>query len=73
MTITAGKNGLSIGNDFVDCVTGKKKSHGWVEVNRVRYNWVSTVSLDLAEKALRKSAESEGKRVTGLMSQSLAS
>lgn len=71
MTITADKNGLTVGNNFVDCVTGAKKSHGYVEVNRIRYDWVATVAINLAETAIRRAVESEGKRVTGFMSQAI--
>ncbi len=78
-TITLAGNKLSIGSDFVDAATGHKQSHGWIELgNRsefpngsFRYEWESTLPINVSESALRQEAKREGRRVTGFMSQAL--
>jgi hypothetical protein len=58
---------LLVGKDFADCFTGQPKSRGAVEVNNgQRLVWQSTLDIEHTERALRRAAQSEGKRVTFL-------
>ncbi len=70
MTITKHENELRIGKDFVDAVSGKPASHGSIELNgSIRYNWLSTFSVSDSERALRRAARRENKKVTLFISQ----
>ncbi len=69
MFITSSGNKLQIAANLVDALTldtnpKARRSFGFVEVNRKRYEWEATCDCVTAEKALRAAAEGEGKRVT---------
>ena len=69
MFITSSGDKLQIARNLVDALTldstpSARRSFGFVEVNRKRYEWEATCDCVTAEKALRAAAEREGKRVT---------
>lgn len=68
-TVTMSGDLLEVGRDFVSAVTGPYLCHGTVEINRKPYPFKSAVNQDLTHRAIRLSAEREGKRLTGMMSQ----
>lgn len=69
--ITMGNGTLGIGRDFVSAASGPWICHGTAEISGKPYPFRSSVNQDLAHRAVRLSAEREGKRLTAFTSQAL--
>jgi hypothetical protein len=70
-SVTVEGKTIRFGKDFVDALTGFIKSKGTVEMSGVQYLWVSTFSAADTDSFMYRLAESENKRVTGMMSQAI--
>ena len=62
---------LKVGKDFVDAVTLKvPASRGELQINnKARFNWESSLPIDVTESVLRQAAREDGVKITLFISQ----
>mgnify|MGYP001354186565 FL=1 len=74
MMIVRQADTLRVGLDLVDCMTGKVQAKGRVTVlgsKQTTLDWLATVSIVQAEKAIRASVKQDYKRVSYFESQTV--
>jgi hypothetical protein len=67
--IASDLDNLRVGRDFIDAVTGAKRSHGTATIAGKVWPWESTLDQETTYKALRASAKREGARFGTFISQ----